>query len=87
MRPCGFGGVIHTKILDESVFIRHVLDVAGKDVNTQLLHVLGSLNHNLVREGITVRVNGPQCKRTDNLTHVALKRILQISGDLGGVLI
>ena len=64
------------------MFIRHVLDVAGKDVNTQLLHVLGSLNHNLVREGITVRVNGPQCKRTDNLTHVALKGVLQVGGNV-----
>ena len=64
------------------MFIRHVLDVAGKDVNTQLLHVLGSLNHNLVREGITVRVNGPQRKCTDNLTHVALKGVLQVGGNL-----
>ena len=47
---------------DESVFIRHVLNVTGKDVNSQLLHVFGGINHNLVGEGIAVRVNGPQCK-------------------------
>ena len=57
-----FRGVIHTEILDESVFIRHVLNVTGKDVNSQLLHVFGGINHNLVGEGIAVRVNGPQCK-------------------------
>ena len=30
------------------MFIRDILDIAGKDVYAQLLHVLGSLNHYLV---------------------------------------
>ena len=69
------------------MFISYILDIAGKDLNPKLFHIFGSLCHNLVRERIPVCINGTKGQRTNDLTHVALKRILQISGDLDGVLI
>ena len=40
--------IIHTKILDQAMFICYILDIAGKDLNSQLLHILRSLCHNLI---------------------------------------
>ena len=42
------GSVVHTKVLDQSVLIRYILDVTGEDINSQLFHVLGGLDHYLV---------------------------------------
>ena len=76
------GGVLRTQILNQAVFILDVLDVAGEDLNAQLLHVPRGLLHHLVGEGIPVGVDFLQRQRADDLPHVALEGILQIHGDV-----
>ena len=65
------------------MLIRHVLDVAGEDVDAQFFHVFGGFCHYLVGERVAVRVDGPQRQGADNLTHVALKGVLKVGGDSG----
>ena len=60
------------KISDETVFVGHVLDVAGQDLDAQLLHVLAGLHHHLIGEAVSVGVDGLQGQGADDLTHIAL---------------
>ena len=81
------GGVVSTQVTDQTVFIRHVLDIAGQDLNAQLIHVLGRLLHHLIGEGVTVGVDLFQRQCADDLTHVALERVLQVHGDVSCLLV
>ena len=76
-----FGGIVHTQILDETVFIHHVLDIAGQDFDTELFHIFGCFCHDLIREGIPVGIDGLQAEGADDLTHIALQGILKLHGD------
>ena len=49
--------VVRTEVVDEPLLIRHVLDVAGENLDAELLHIGSRLHHHLIREGIAVRVD------------------------------
>ncbi len=72
-----FRRIIRAQIYNQAIIINNVLDIAAQNADTQLFHVLGSLFQHFIREGITVNVNLLQIQRTDNLTHITFKRILQ----------
>ena len=69
------------------MFVGDVLDIAGKDFDSQLFHISGGFCHHLVREGVTVRVDSAQRQGSNDLAHISLKGILQIHGDLGRFLV
>ena len=77
------GGVVRTQVPDKAVFVGDILNVAGQNLNAQLIHILGGLLHHLVREGVPVGVNLLQGQGADDLAHVALKGVLQVHGDIG----
>ena len=57
------------------------MDVAGENFNAQLVHVLAGLLHDLVGEGIPVRIDFLEGQRADDLPHIALEGILKVSGN------
>ena len=80
-------GVLRTQVLNQAVLVLDVLDVAGEDLNAQLLHVPGGLLHHLVGEGVAVGVDLLQRQGADDLPHVALEGILQVQGDVRALLV
>ena len=74
--------VVRTEVDDETIVVRDILYVAGNDLDAELLHILRRLVDHLIREAVTVRIDGFQRQRADDLAHVALKGILQILRDL-----
>ena len=72
-----FRRIICTQINNQAVIVNNILDIAAQDADAQLFHILGSLLQYFIGEGITVNVNLLQIQRTDNLTHITFKRILQ----------
>ena len=81
------GGVVGTQVTDQAVLVCDILDVAGQDLDAQLIHVLGRFLHHLIGEGVTVGVDFFQRQCADDLTHVALERVLQVHGDVGCLLV
>ena len=76
------GGIVHAKVGNEAVLVHNVLDVAGENLNAELLHVTTGLLEHLVRERVAVGVDRAQVKRANDLAHVALQRVLQRVGNL-----
>ena len=76
------GRIVGAQILDEAILISDILDVAGDDLNAQLGQILGRLIHDLIGEGVTVRVDVLEGQGSHDLTHVALKGIHEIHGNL-----
>ena len=77
-----FCRIICTQIDNQTIIVNNILDIAAQDADTQLFHILSSLFQHFVREGVTVDVNLLQIKRTDNLTHITFKRILQTASNI-----
>ena len=77
-----FRRIICTQIDNKTVIINNVLNVTAQNADTQLFHIFSSFFQHFVREGITVNVNLLQIQRTDNLTHITLKRILQAARNI-----
>ncbi len=74
--------IVRAQVFDEPVFVGDVLDVAGEDFDAQLVHVLAGFLHDLVGEGIPVRIDFLQGQRADDLPHIALEGVLEVPGDL-----
>ena len=49
--------VVRTEVVDEPLLVRHILNIAGENLNAEFLHIGSRLHHHLIREGIAVRVD------------------------------
>ena len=59
-----------------------MLDVAGDDLDTQIIHIYLCLLLYLITKGLSVIAKFLKCDGTDDLTHVTLKRIYELGIDL-----
>ena len=75
-------GVVRTEVLDKSLVVRDILDIARNHLDAELRHVGGGLLGDLVGEPVTVDVEGFEVERADNLTHVTLQGVLDLYGDI-----
>ena len=80
-------GVVRAQVLDEPILIGDVLDIAGEDLNAQLVHVLAGLLHHLVGKGVPVRINLLEGQGADDFTHIALEGVLQFISNIIGLFV
>ena len=81
------GRVISTQILNQPILVRNILDIAGEDFDAQLIHILLSLLHDLIGEGVSVGIDFLQGQGADDFTHIALEGVLQFISNIIGLFV